>query len=112
MDDLSRLVNRLFCRQQDGDFLLQPHCLRELRRTDQRVHHVPQLVITRKACRELELRLGRPSTRSEEHTSELQSHHDLVCRLLLEKKKTHSSYPKRPTSALLGPPRATPVIEI
>src|SRR5437773_9473828 len=24
--------------------------------------------------------------RSEEHTSELQSHHDLVCRLLLEKK--------------------------
>src|SRR6266851_9505184 len=31
-----------------------------------------------------------PSTwqkRSEEHTSELQSHHDIVCRLLLEKKK-------------------------
>src|SRR5947207_10606978 len=33
---------------------------------------------------------GRPNTialRSEEHTSELQSHSDLVCRLLLEKKK-------------------------
>src|SRR5437588_4955621 len=31
---------------------------------------------------------GRPQTlyRSEEHTSELQSHSDLVCRLLLEKK--------------------------
>src|SRR5437773_7062155 len=28
-------------------------------------------------------------SRSEEHTSELQSHHDLVCRLLLEKKKNH-----------------------
>src|SRR5438132_8182590 len=28
------------------------------------------------------------SCRSEEHTSELQSHSDLVCRLLLEKKKT------------------------
>src|SRR5438132_9502642 len=28
--------------------------------------------------------------RSEEHTSELQSHSDLVCRLLLEKKKTNS----------------------
>src|SRR5438034_2322450 len=28
------------------------------------------------------------SLRSEEHTSELQSHSDLVCRLLLEKKKT------------------------
>src|SRR5437667_5813711 len=27
------------------------------------------------------------AVRSEEHTSELQSHHDLVCRLLLEKKK-------------------------
>src|SRR5947207_12126892 len=29
----------------------------------------------------------RKSLRSEEHTSELQSHSDLVCRLLLEKKK-------------------------
>src|SRR3989440_7684303 len=29
--------------------------------------------------------------RSEEHTSELQSRSDLVCRLLLEKKKTHVS---------------------
>src|SRR5699024_12520918 len=28
-----------------------------------------------------------PATRSEEHTSELQSRFDLVCRLLLEKKK-------------------------
>src|SRR5438034_3834046 len=27
--------------------------------------------------------------RSEEHTSELQSHSDLVCRLLLEKKRRH-----------------------
>src|SRR3712207_8722313 len=29
-------------------------------------------------------------TRSEEHTSELQSRQYLVCRLLLEKKKTHT----------------------
>src|SRR5438034_4147515 len=29
--------------------------------------------------------------RSEEHTSELQSHSDLVCRLLLEKKNTYST---------------------
>src|SRR5260370_19428501 len=28
--------------------------------------------------------------RSEEHTSELQSHLNLVCRLLLEKKKSHN----------------------
>src|SRR5438309_3800131 len=31
---------------------------------------------------------GLPATRSEEHTSELQSQFHLVCRLLLEKKKT------------------------
>src|SRR5437867_7946519 len=30
---------------------------------------------------------NRPGNRSEEHTSELQSPYDLVCRLLLEKKK-------------------------
>src|SRR2546427_1146377 len=36
-------------------------------------------------------RLGRHATlhRSEEHTSELQSQSNLVCRLLLEKKKRH-----------------------
>src|SRR5438034_1988159 len=32
-------------------------------------------------------RLALEPERSEEHTSELQSHSDLVCRLLLEKKK-------------------------
>src|SRR5260370_27021216 len=31
-----------------------------------------------------------PHSRSEEHTSELQSHLNLVCRLLLEKKKTQT----------------------
>src|SRR2546430_10315920 len=31
-----------------------------------------------------------PSPRSEEHTSELQSQSNLVCRLLLEKKKKHT----------------------
>src|SRR5207249_7539078 len=31
--------------------------------------------------------IGRMTPRSEEHTSELQSRFDLVCRLLLEKKK-------------------------
>src|SRR3954462_8879257 len=33
------------------------------------------------------MKSDRPTTRSEEHTSELQSHDNLVCRLLLEKKK-------------------------
>src|SRR2546430_1657085 len=32
-----------------------------------------------------------PAGRSEEHTSELQSQSNLVCRLLLEKKKQHES---------------------
>src|SRR5688572_32478004 len=34
----------------------------------------------------------RKSTRSEEHTSELQSQSNLVCRLLLEKKKSHNQH--------------------
>src|SRR5690349_23024779 len=33
-----------------------------------------------------------PATRSEEHTSELQSRRDLVCRLLLEKKKKYHQH--------------------
>src|SRR5437867_3196986 len=36
----------------------------------------------------------RAGTRSEEHTSELQSPYDLVCRLLLEKKKKHKNEKK------------------
>src|SRR2546421_10870321 len=35
--------------------------------------------------------LGPAELRSEEHTSELQSRSDLVCRLLLEKKKSNRS---------------------
>src|SRR5215218_11381155 len=39
--------------------------------------------------------------RSEEHTSELQSHSDLVCRLLLEKKKTNTTNPpSSPTTTI------------
>src|SRR6202046_1242985 len=43
------------------------------------------------------LRGGRDPPRSEEHTSELQSRFDLVCRLLLEKKKM-----KRHTAGATG----------
>src|SRR5438067_10629593 len=43
--------------------------------------------LARATCSQREGR-GR-SRRSEEHTSELQSRFDLVCRLLLEKKKTN-----------------------
>src|SRR5437868_14585262 len=38
--------------------------------------------------------LEQPVARSEEHTSELQSRFDLVCRLLLEKKKKNIKYIK------------------
>src|SRR2546428_8822899 len=38
---------------------------------------------------------GRNECRSEEHTSELQSRSDLVCRLLLEKKKNNTEHPLR-----------------
>src|SRR5260221_2137216 len=42
--------------------------------------------------------------RSEEHTSELQSHSDLVCRLLLEKKKNNNG--RGPSSCTAGPRRS------
>src|SRR5947207_4046300 len=45
--------------------------------------HAPVLVMTTEILRNALYGSGR----SEEHTSELQSHSDLVCRLLLEKKK-------------------------
>src|SRR5260221_9583522 len=38
------------------------------------------------------VRIEIQAPRSEEHTSELQSHSDLVCRLLLEKKKKKTNY--------------------
>src|SRR5438874_3021935 len=50
--------------------------------------------------------LGALGTRSEEHTSELQSRRDLVCRLLLEKKKQLFSPPSqylRPMANWLRP---------
>src|SRR5437667_6106719 len=44
--------------------------------------------------------------RSEEHTSELQSHHDLVCRLLLEKKNSKDT--QRDPACGEIPPQAPP----
>src|SRR2546426_9305018 len=49
------------------------------------------------------VRVKRKMLRSEEHTSELQSPCNLVCRLLLEKKKTADIGPARPL--LLTPDR-------
>src|SRR5471032_3703684 len=39
--------------------------------------------------------VAKAGSRSEEHTSELQSQHDLVCRLLLEKKKKRKKKEKK-----------------
>src|SRR5690349_23695486 len=43
-----------------------------------------------------------PVDRSEEHTSELQSRRDLVCRLLLEKKNIHSIQHNATESGIIG----------
>src|SRR5438477_3658515 len=58
------------------------------------VAHVPEPVPVRTVVETLALSttpVGDSGTRSEEHTSELQSHVNLVCRLLLEKKKNFVS---------------------
>src|SRR2546430_12116333 len=57
-------------------------------------HHVPEGAGCRRS-RGLFLGSSRgcdPRRRSEEHTSELQSQSNLVCRLLLEKKKKKKAY--------------------
>src|SRR2546421_6958424 len=53
-------------------------------------------------------RVERPGHRSEEHTSELQSRSDLVCRLLLEKKKTDSGTHSSPDSQRRPPTTCYP----
>src|SRR5436190_11455705 len=50
------------------------------------VADIDRLVVDDDGCHALS-HSGLRLARSEEHTSELQSHSDLVCRLLLEKKK-------------------------
>src|SRR5438132_5341598 len=66
------------------------------------------LVVERPLVSRVGARLDRLGLgRSEEHTSELQSHSDLVCRLLLEKKKREEkaqfSMPNRAQAAQLRP---------
>src|SRR5256885_10438722 len=51
---------------------------------------VAQLVTAEQHGHALREEQGSDQVRSEEHTSELQSPCNLVCRLLLEKKKTHT----------------------
>src|SRR5690625_6567649 len=98
-------TGRYGCRAPIGkqfDAVIAPTCNHKRNRIiialaqTQVAHHdrLPFTVKRVKSCREtLEPRhrfvlvQSRPGTRSEEHTSELQSRGHLVCRLLLEKKK-------------------------
>src|SRR5690606_6706309 len=50
---------------------------------------------------------GHERVRSEEHTSELQSRENLVCRLLLEKKKWQNRLPRLPVSCLTSTRRVS-----
>src|SRR3712207_8859784 len=52
---------------------------------------LPQAGCSR-AVSNLHNHIQQPKTRSEEHTSELQSRQYLVCRLLLEKKKSYTYF--------------------
>src|SRR5437868_10543845 len=58
-----------------------------LRRPAQRPRLRRRTAVRRRAPRRRHARRALGHARSEEHTSELQSRFDLVCRLLLEKKK-------------------------
>src|SRR5260221_7628722 len=76
---------------------------------DQRIQSL-DLAVTEAAEKDQNARLlmTQPG-RSEEHTSELQSHSDLVCRLLLEKKKTRKmANTAHPTYLRLGWPTRSP----
>src|SRR5690606_40682752 len=61
-------------------------------RVDHLLANAALLAADRYADVDLVAHLGGATVRSEEHTSELQSRENLVCRLLLEKKKTNSLY--------------------
>src|SRR5437868_13212707 len=58
----------------------------------QRICAGPVLQLSGSAHCPRSVRLPQDRQRSEEHTSELQSRFDLVCRLLLEKKNTDASF--------------------
>src|SRR5438132_6503028 len=68
-------------------------------RSDSMLQVTPRVAASRsRDARSGPFPMMRTGRRSEEHTSELQSHSDLVCRLLLEKKKKNYEQ-ARPTHA-------------
>src|SRR5260370_2390220 len=79
IDDVASKIERVCPFVNDVDILIFRKCVPDCPKCARKVHRVG---------------------RSEEHTSELQSHLNLVCRLLLEKKKRNTA----PTSLSLHPP--------
>src|SRR3712207_7500276 len=79
----SKKTSSFLRRQGVSDTLAGDYQLHDLGRSvaDLQSQHVPQALLYRP------IGLVAPLSRSEEHTSELQSRQYLVCRLLLEKKK-------------------------
>src|SRR5438105_12347632 len=70
--------------------------------THRRLRHTFAGLLTIIAPRHPDRGPGIVEIRSEEHTSELQSRVDLVCRLLLEKKKKKTKTHRRPEQAEHG----------
>src|SRR2546430_12159149 len=64
---------------------------------------LPQVPKHRTSARVLYSHPKWADARSEEHTSELQSQSNLVCRLLLEKKKTNNAAPRCDSRAAHDP---------
>src|SRR5438034_5751159 len=88
LDAHAHRVRHLLVREVED---LLAHDLRDVERLGlvaRRVGREEQGVLRQRAHEEVEQAVAVGAVgRSEEHTSELQSHSDLVCRLLLEKKK-------------------------
>src|SRR5260370_9023013 len=70
-------------------------------------HRVDRAPFRRIAGRARARRPFRHRSRSEEHTSELQSHLNLVCRLLLEKKKKENNKIAVPNGLSYSPSTST-----
>src|SRR2546430_13625911 len=71
---------------------LEPHLARGSCRRDPGTHQGAAALTRRNAGRVTPGLGADAARRSEEHTSELQSQSNLVCRLLLEKKKKYTAY--------------------
>src|SRR5437773_7588331 len=81
-------------RSQPKSSLADERWIREWRCVPNRCRGIRGPILQLQGCQVRMIFLNLP--RSEEHTSELQSHHDLVCRLLLEKKNSRLSRARLP----------------